>query len=140
MDLDLVRRVSEYRTLKGKRDQLHRLLTAREIARLVELERLLAHRRFPLSVSVTFRGAGRVLSGRTRDLSSDGLSLATETSLPVGTSTIVAILDPETSEEWRFGAEVVRLDADGGGMALRLVGLPLALRVGYRGDVAMLRD
>jgi hypothetical protein len=46
---------------------------------------------------------------------------------------VVSVLDRATAEEWRFGAEVVRL-ASGArrGMGLRLVGIPLALRVGHR--------
>ena len=141
--MDWIRRASEYRTLTGKRDQLGFPLGAVEAARLGELERFFEEsmhparliwnqreqQRVPISVVVMF-GQNDIGRGRARDISGDGLYVETDAPLPVGTRTVVAVMDRMTAEEWRFGAEVVRLES--GGMGLRFVGIPVSLRVGHR--------
>lgn len=141
--MEWVRRASEYRTLTGKRDQLGYPLGMIEMARLAELERFFEESvhvarmafnqrdmaRAEISVFVTFGPAG-TLRGLARDISADGLFVETAAPLPVGAKTVVAVMDNNTAEEWRFTAEVVRLGSDG--MGLRFVGIPLSMRVGHR--------
>jgi PilZ domain len=148
--MDWVRRAGDYRVLVGKRDGLGFPLGAEEQARLDELERFFmqdANRRrvpwasreqirAPISVVVQL-GA---ISGRARDISADGIFVETATPLPIGTRTVVCVTDDPLPadedeaevpyEEWRFGAEVVRLDKDG--IGLRFVGIPLVLRITHR--------
>jgi hypothetical protein len=149
--MDWVRRAGDYRVLTGKRDGLGYPLGAEEQARLDELERFFmqdANRRrvpwasreqirAPISIVVQF---GDTRSGRARDISGDGIFVETETPLPIGTRTVVCVTDEPLRddeddaegpyEEWRFGAEVVRLER--GGMGLRFVGIPLVLRITHR--------
>jgi hypothetical protein len=146
--MEWIRRAVDYRTLIGKRDQLGAPLAPIEAARLADLERFFAassdpdlepyaqreHERTPISVVVAFPSeapAGSV--GRARDISGDGLFVETNQPLRPGTRTVVRVSDDETGEEYRLGAEVVRLEGGvRGGMGLRFIGIPLALRVGLR--------
>ena len=53
--------------------------------------------------------------------------------LPVGSQTVVRVIDRHTGDEWRFAAEVVRLECgERTGMGLRFVGIPLSMRLGHR--------
>jgi PilZ domain len=151
--MEWVRRAGDYRVLVGKRDRLGYLLGEVEQARLDELERFFTqdanrrrlpwatreHIRAPLSIIVQF---GDVY-GQARDISPEGIFVVTPTPLHIGARTVVTVTsaaemanvedDDEVegpSEQWRFGAEVVRLDRDG--MGLRFVGIPLALRITHR--------
>jgi hypothetical protein len=151
--MEWVRRAGEYRTLAGKRDELGFPLAPLEAARLAELERFFTacadperapfvqreHIRRNISVVVTYRtGQKGTDSGEARDISGEGLFIACHAPLAVGESTVVRVIDRFSGEEWRFGAEVVRVELGdrpgfGAGMGLRFVGIPLALRVGHRG-------
>ncbi len=149
--MDWVRRAGDYRVLVGKRDGLGYPLGAVEQARLDELERFFmqdANRRrvpwasreqirAPISIVVQFGDA----AGRARDISGDGIFVETAAPLPIGTRTVVRVSADEPAcdgddqvevpyEEWRFGAEVVRIEA--AGMGLRFVGIPLVLRITHR--------
>ena len=147
--MDWVRRAGDYRVLVGKRDRLGYPLGQVEQARLDELERFFvqdANRRrapwasreqirAPISLVVQFDD----FVGYARDISADGMYVVTTASLPIGARTVVRVTDERSVapddddevelpyEQWQFGAEVVRLDA--GGMGLRFVGIPLALRI-----------
>ena len=71
--------------------------------------------------------------GLARDISGHGLFVETRQPLRVGERTVVRVLDKHTGDEWRFGAEVVRLEGgERGGMGLRFVGIPVSMRVGHR--------
>ena len=147
--MEWIRRVGEYRTLVGKRDQLGYPLGALEQARLEELEAFFARSadrtvlpfverespRTPVSLTVSF-SAGRVPGfGEARDLSTEGIFIKTTEQLPVGTKTEIRVIDRHSGDEWRFGAEVVRIECgpdDRRGLALRFRGIPLALRLGHR--------
>lgn len=146
--MEWIRRAGDYRTLVGKRDQLGFPLGPVEAARLHELESFFAgtadpnlepyaqrdQARAPISIVVQFsdNSEGGAL-GRARDISGDGIFIETRRTLRVGERTVVRILDRERGSEWRFGAEVVRLESgEHGGMGLRFVGIPLGLRVGHR--------
>jgi hypothetical protein len=144
--MEWIRRACDYRTLTGKRDELGFPLGSVEATRLAELEQFFLETlhparatywqrdqgRVPISVVVSFGPCGGK-KGRARDISGEGLFVETSEPLPVGTRTVVSVLDRATAEEWRFGAEVVRLSSGARrGMGLRLVGIPLALRVGHR--------
>jgi hypothetical protein len=147
--MEWVRRAGEYRTLAGKRDELGFPLAPIESARLAELERFFSGCADPerapfvqreqvrraISVVVTFRtGQKGIDSGEARDISGEGLFVACHSPLSIGESTVVRVIDRFSGEEWRFGAEVVRVElGDHSGMGLRFVGIPLALRVGHRG-------
>ncbi len=151
--MDWVRRAGDYRVLVGKRDRLGYPLGEVERARLDELERFFmndANRRrapwasreqirAPISVVVQFGDS----VGEARDISGDGIFVVTDVRLPIGARTVVRVadeapagddVDAETPyDQWEFGAEVVRLDADG--MGLRFVGIPLVLRITHRSSV-----
>lgn len=154
--MEWVRRAGDYRVLVGKRDRLGYLLGDAERARLDELERFFtqdANRRrapwasreqirAPIAIVVQFGDSW----GEARDVSPDGMYVATEARLMVGEHTVVRVTDAPARdddaddddgaqgpfEQWEFAAEVVRLDA--GGMALRFVGIPLVLRITHRQD------
>jgi hypothetical protein len=142
--MEWIKRASEYRTLMGKRDLLGYPLGAVEAARLGELEHFFAenlqpHRlvftlrdqqRIPISIVVTFSGRNGTARGRACDISGDGLYVETVDQLPVGSRTVVCVMDTTTQEEWQFSAEVVRIATDG--MGLKFLGIPLQLRVGHR--------
>jgi hypothetical protein len=147
LSMDWIRRAAEYRTLVGKRDQLGCPLGRLDRARLDELERFFldcadderpawATReqiRARISLIVTYSTPAGSLAGDARDLSADGMFIETVSPLPVGAHTIIRVIDRTSADEWRFGAEVVRV-APGpqGGMGLRFVGIPLELRLGHR--------
>ena len=142
--MEWIKRASEYRTLRGKRDMLGYPLGVIEAARLGELERFFQENLHPsrmvftqreqqrigISIVVTFSGRDGIGRGRARDVSGDGLYVETEQALPVGTRTMVSVMDRTTSEEWQFSAEVVRIESSG--MGLKFLGIPLSLRVGHR--------
>jgi PilZ domain len=142
--MEWIKRASEYRTLRGKRDLLGYPLGSVEAARLDQLESFFQENLHPsrlvfnqreqqrigISIVVTFSGRDGSGRGRARDISGDGLYVETEESLPVGARTMVSVMDRTTSEEWQFSAEVVRLGSSG--MGLKFLGIPLALRVGHR--------
>jgi len=150
--MEWVRRAGDYRVLVGKRDRLGYPLGEVEQARLEELERFFtrdANRRrlpwttrdqlrAPISIAVHFGHS----VGRAHDISPDGMYVVTTTPLEVGTRTVIRVTDEPyvvpadeddatgPYEQWQFAAEVVRID--GAGMGLRLVGIPLALRISHR--------
>ena len=142
--MEWIKRASEYRTLRGKRDLLGYPLGVVEAARLGELERFFQENLHPsrmvftqreqqrigISIVVTFSGRDGTGRGRARDVSGDGLYVETDQTLPVGTRTMVSVMDRTTSEEWQFSAEVVRIGTSG--MGLKFLGIPLSLRVGHR--------
>jgi hypothetical protein len=154
--MEWIRRAADYRVLVGKRDTLGFPLGALEQARLVELERFFGrdanrrrtpwtHReqlRAPVHLIVQFGDA----TGVARDLSGDGIFVETTRPLLPGARTVLRVneamqrgLDglplpdeePAAVDEWRFAAEVVRIDVNG--MGLRLVGIPLQLRITHHG-------
>lgn len=141
-----IRRVAELRTLSAKRDILGCDLGSEEAHRLEELETFFAECtdgggeadpferlgwRAPVTLLVTYTtDGGAVQTGLLRDVSRDGAFLETEAPLPAGQPTTVRVIDRQTGDELRFTAGVVR--AEEGGMALRFVGIPLALRLGHR--------
>jgi hypothetical protein len=150
--MDWVRRAGDYRVLVGKRDRLGYPLGQVEQARLDELERFFvqdANRRrapwasreqirAPISLIVQFDD----FMGHARDISAEGIYVVTTAPLVVGSRTVVRVSDDSPrlvdgedeaelpTEQWQFGAEVVRLDA--AGMGLRFIGIPLALRITHR--------
>jgi len=146
--MDWVRRAGDYRVLVGKRDRLGYPLGEVERARLDELERFFvqdANRRrapwasreqirAPISIVVQFGD----WIGHARDISGDGMYIVTQAPLAIGERTVVRVSVDESSadddeapfDQWEFGAEVVRLDAEG--MGLRFVGIPLVLRITHR--------
>ncbi len=147
--MDWVRRAGDYRVLVGKRDRLGYPLGELERARLDELERFFVQdanrRRAPWASREQIRAPISVVvqvgdwSGEARDISGDGIYVATQAPLPIGARTVVRVTDESYQdgedaqapyEQWEFGAEVVRLD--GAGMGLRFVGIPLALRITHR--------
>jgi hypothetical protein len=145
--MDFIHRVGEYRTLVGKRDQLGYPLGSLEQARLDELEAFFARQvdpdRLPyasrerareaISLVVTFSSGSDPAHGEARNVSPEGMFIATWDPPPIGTRTVVRVIDRTTGEEWRFGAEVVRLAVGPlGGIGLRFKGIPLRLRLGHR--------
>jgi hypothetical protein len=148
--MEWIRRASEYRTLTGKRDLLCARLSATEQARLEELREQFAERlptlrlpfnqreqvRAPVSVLVQFQGRHGTLKGCARDFSGEGAFVETVQPLPAGTRTVLQVSDRETGEEWRFGAEVTRVEENG--MGLRFVGIPVAIRINHRASDRLL--
>jgi hypothetical protein len=148
--LEWVRRAAEYRVLLGKRDRLGYVLADDEQARIDELTRQFTHDanrrrlpwkhreqiRLPIDVEVDVAGGG----GQARNISADGMFVATDLVLPVGARVVVRISEAPaedddggvvaTYRQWQFGAEVVR--RDDAGLGLRFVGIPLALSIAYR--------
>ncbi len=149
--MEWIKKASEYRTLTGKRDLLGYPLGAVEGARLEELDRFFVEslhpqrevfnqrdqQRIRISIVVTFSGRNGTGRGRARDISGDGLFVETEEPLPVGSRTVVSVMDRTSSEEWQFSAEVVRIES--AGMGLKFLGIPLSLRVGHRRPVPVAR-
>jgi hypothetical protein len=149
--MEWVHRVGEYRTLMGKRDQLGYPLGEVERARLEELELFFTacadpqrapfvardQVRAPIQLIVSFAAGqnGQVGSGwgEARDISGEGIYLSTTQPLPVGAHTVIRVIDRYNGDEWRFGAEVVRIECGAQtGMGLRFVGIPLSIRLGHR--------
>jgi hypothetical protein len=150
--MDWVRRAGDYRVLVGKRDRLGFPLGADDQARLDELERFFTQdanrRRAPWASREQIRAPISVIvqigdwSGEARDISGDGVYVATRAPLPIGARTVIRVTEERAAEDedddgaevpyqqWEFGAEVVRLDK--GGMGLRFVGIPLTLRITHR--------
>jgi hypothetical protein len=155
--MEWIRRAADYRVLVGKRDSLGFPLVARELERLEELERFFGRdanrRRNPWADREQLRAPARLVVqfgdavGFLRDLSGHGMFVETTRPLAPGQKTVVRVneamqrgLDgfpfdpdeePATVDEWRFVAEVVRVDING--MGLRLVGIPLQLRITHHG-------
>jgi hypothetical protein len=155
--MEWIRRAADYRVIVGKRDSLGFPLVARELERLGELERFFGRdanrRRSPWASREQLRSPARLVVqlgdtvGYLRDLSGDGMFIETSRPLSPGARTVVRVneamqrgLDgipfnvdeePATVDEWRFAAEVVRVDIHG--MGLRLVGIPLQLRITHHG-------
>jgi hypothetical protein len=150
--MDWVRRAGDYRVLVGKRDRLGYPLGELEQARLDELERFFVQdanrRRVPWASREQIRAPISIVvqfgdwSGQARDISGDGMYVVTQAPLALGEHTVVRVADAPPHEgegdedaespyeQWEFGAEVVRLDAEG--MGLRFVGIPLVLRITHR--------
>ena len=143
--MEWVRRAGEWRTLAGKRE-LCGTLNADEAARLRELEQFFdgcgaesdglpyqqrEQSRAAVELVVTFASGGE---GTLRDLSGTGAFVETTLELTVGARMVMRVIDCWTGDEWRFGAEVVRVAANGVG--LKLVGIPLSLRLGHRSHPA----
>ncbi len=149
--MEWVRRAGDFRVLIGKRDGLGQALGADDEARLAELSRHFlaedenrgrlpwAHRdkvRADIDLAVEV-GAG---VGQARNISPDGVFVVTEQPLPVGSHTVLRVSDAAvvhdnqdvdaTYDQWQFAAEVVRVE--GGGMGLRFIGIPVALRIANR--------
>jgi hypothetical protein len=146
--MEWINRVGEYRVLLGKRDQLGYPLGELERARLNELELFFTacadptrapfvardQVRAPVTLIVSF-SAGQIGNGwgEARDISGEGVYIETSQPLPVGAQTVVRVINRYTGDEWRFAAEVVRLECgDRTGMGLRFVGIPLSMRLGHR--------
>jgi hypothetical protein len=150
--MEWIKRAADYRVLTGKRDALGFPLGDVEQAKLDELERFFGRdanrRRAPWSHREQLRTAARLvvqfgdnLVGFLRDLSGEGMFIETTAPLVPGERTVIRVneamqrgLDgfawddePLSVEEFRFTAEVVRVDVNG--MGLRLVGIPLQLRI-----------
>jgi hypothetical protein len=145
--MDFIHRVGEYRTLVGKRDQLGYPLGSLEQARLDELEAFFAkqseptrlpfatreHDRARISLVVTFSSGSDPEWGEARDVSPEGMFIATFEPPELGTALVVRVIDRTSGDEWRFGAEVVRLSVGPvGGIGVRFKGIPLKLRLGHR--------
>ena len=148
--MDWVRRAGDYRILVGKRDRLGYPLGEVERARLDELERFFVQdanrRRAPWASREQIRAPISLVvqfgewSGHARDISGDGIYIETQAPLAIGQRMVVRVADelPATGDDdaippydqWEFGAEVVRLDANG--IGLRFVGIPLVLRITHR--------
>jgi len=146
--MDWVRRAGDYRVLVGKRDRLGYPLGEVERARLDELERFFVQdanrRRAPWASREQIRAPiSSVVQfgdwiGHARDISGDGMYIVTQSPLAIGERTVVRVsVDESTADageapfdQWEYGAEVVRLDAEG--MGLRFVGIPLVLRITHR--------
>jgi hypothetical protein len=149
--IEWVRCVADYRTLEAKRNALGCGLDPVELRRLEELELFFVSSadqsergpfggreqvRMPVCLGVTFHAPGRqefVGRGELRDLSAVGLYLRTRDLLPVGTRLILRATDEARGEDWRLGAEVVRRTRNG--MGLKLVGIPVTLRVGHKAQL-----
>ena len=147
--MEWVRRAAEYRVLLGKRDRLGYVLADEEQQRIDELTRQFTHDanrrrlpwkhreqiRLPIDVEVDVAGGG----GQARNISADGMFVATDLVLPVGARVVVRISEApaatddegvaSTYRQWQFGAEVVRRDE--AGLGLRFVGIPLALSIAH---------
>jgi hypothetical protein len=145
--MDFIHRVGEYRTLVGKRDQLGYPLGSLEQARLDELEAFFGalgqprglpfttreRERARISLVVTFSSGNDPVAGEARDVSPDGMFIRTFEPLPLGARAIIRVIDRTSGDEWRFGAEVVRLAVGpNGGIGIRFKGIPLQLRLGHR--------
>jgi hypothetical protein len=145
--MDFIHRVGEYRTLVGKRDQLGYPLGSLEQARLDELESFFAscgephslpftsrdRERTRISLVVTFSSGVDPVAGEASDVSPDGMFIRTFEPLPLGARAIIRVIDRTSGDEWRFGAEVVRLAVGpAGGIGIRFKGIPLMLRLGHR--------
>jgi hypothetical protein len=156
--MEWIRRAADYRVLVGKRDSLGFPLVAREQERLAELERFFgrdanqgriswAHReqlRAPARLVVQYGDS----VGFLRDLSGDGMFIETKRPLLPGERVVLRVnegmqrgldgipfdieAEPLRVDEWRFTAEVVRVDVEG--MGVRLVGIPLQLRITHQGS------
>jgi hypothetical protein len=155
--MEWIRRAADYRVLVGKRDSLGFPLVDRELERLEELERFFGRdanrRRTPWAHREQLRAPARLVVqlgdavGFLRDLSGHGMFVETKRPLQLGDKTVVRVneamqrgldgipfdldAEPLTVDEWRFAAEVVRVDVHG--MGLRLVGIPLQLRITHHG-------
>lgn len=143
----MVRHCMEYRTLSGKRDQLHLQLSERDRELLDELDHFFSEhagagprgvpefarrdfRRRPLRLEVEFRGEdGCARDGMIGNLSGGGLFIETDQPLVPGSETVLRIFGSQ--HELRFGASVAWVHA--GGMGVRFVGIPLEVRLGHRG-------
>jgi hypothetical protein len=149
--MEWVRRAGDFRVLVGKRDGLGQALGEDDEARLAELSRYFlteeeARGRLPWAYRDKVRAAVAIAvevgssAGEARNISPDGVYVVTEQPLPVGTQTVVRVSDTPlvhdnedvdaTYEQWQFAAEVVRVE--GGGMGMRFIGIPLALRISNR--------
>lgn len=147
--LEWVRRAAEYRVLLGKRDRLGYVLADEEQSRIDDLTRQFTHDanrrrlpwkhreqiRLPIEVEVDVAGGG----GQARNISADGMFVATDLVLPIGARVVVRISEEPATDndggvaatyrQWQFGAEVVRRDETG--LGLRFVGIPLVLSIAH---------
>jgi hypothetical protein len=115
--MEWITRVGEYRTLRGKRDQLGCALDRSEAARLAELERFFTaiadpHRvpfvqrdqvRAAISLIVTFRTPDGNADGEARDVSGDGMFIATPKPLFPGAQTVVRVIDRHSGRPTAWG-------------------------------------
>ncbi len=142
----MIQLCADYRTLRGKRDDLRVALSPGDEARLGQIERFFddpyggpagapefarrAQQRCAVRVPATFDDAdGSPCEGLVRDVSGTGALVEARAPLAVGARTVLRVLDAASGSEWRFWAEVA-WSAEGGRMGLRFLGIPLALRVG----------
>jgi hypothetical protein len=143
--LELMKHCVDYRTLRGKRDELGLVLSPGDGARLDELERFFSERpdrdapeyarrdhvRRPVRLIVEYRAAdGARAGGVVRDLSCEGVFLETLYPLAPGARTVLRVFDRAGGSEWRLGASVVWVKRSRG-MGLRFVGIPLDVRLGH---------
>ena len=147
--LEWVRSAAEYRMLAGKRelgcrlddddqrrhDELAGFFRANaDPARAPFLAREMARK--AISLIVTFLTGPRqeeINWGEACDISANGMYVSTDEPLDVGTPTIVRVIDRFKGDEFRFPAEVVRVERKSpSGMGVKFVGIPIALRVGHR--------
>jgi hypothetical protein len=152
--MTMIKHCVDYRTLRGKRDELGCALRDDERELLDELEAFFAERadgpdgvpefasrserRRPVRVQVEFRGVdGTVVGGRLENLSGGGAFVETGAPLIAGDRTVLRIFDASGGREFRFGAEVAWVGPSG--MGLRFVGIPLEVRLGHRRTFRPLR-
>jgi hypothetical protein len=108
--------IYEYQLLRAKRDRLDIPLDDQERARLIGLSQLLAGEgdrgrrampRFPFPTSVSFTLPGGFETGEVKNLSGEGLAIATAQPPGVGTRILVRVLDPTAACEYFFPCRVV---------------------------------
>jgi hypothetical protein len=138
----------EYRTLRGKRDELGLALAPPDQELLEELEGFFRencgapesvplfarreHVRRPVQLQIEFRrGDGSTTDGTISDLSGGGAYVETIQPLAPGQHTILRIFDAVAGREWRLGAAVA-WTRWGAGMGVRFMGIPLEVRLGHR--------
>jgi hypothetical protein len=144
----MIRHCVDYRTLRGKRDELGLPLSPVDQELLDELESFFRehcgapesvplfarreHVRRPVRLQIEFRrGDGKSSDAHLADLSGSGAFVETIEPLAPGQRTILRIFDAAAGREWRMGAAVT-WTRWGGGMGVKFVGIPLEVRLGHR--------
>jgi len=153
---ELLHRCLALHALRGRRELLELPLRPEQEAELEALGRWFAERareqqpppdgpfptradaRLPVEVAIELRlDDGSRRAATVRNVSASGLYLASAALGPPGERASLRFLDERAGREWRFVGEVAwaRALTDGvRGGGLRIVGVPLELRVGVRGD------
>jgi hypothetical protein len=152
-EVELLHRCLSLHALRG-RDELGLSLRPDEALLLDELARFFAARErthavadadgpFParadvrdeVAIDVELRdGDGAFHPGTIRNVSASGLFVASRALLGRGARATFRVIDDHQGREWRFVGEVTwtRPVSEGGGGGLRIVGIPLELRLGLR--------